>query len=256
MAFWRGMDLVDALLSPLGFGLALALILWFARRRLPRWMLRAGFAIELVCLVLTTPFGANALVVLEERRAPPESACASPPPATIVVLSGGVRRDASGPADVGVLNAASLQRTLAAADLARRTNAAELVVTGGARDPEAVAQSQVMADLAERLGVPAARVRVEGVSQTTWENARQLRAMSPALPERIWLVTSALHMPRALIAFRAAGFAPCSYPADSLATPVRSIGDFLPSGGAVANASAALHEIVGEIAYRWRATRD
>ena len=81
----------------------------------------------------------------------------------------------------------------------------------------------------------------------------RVRAMDPALPSRIWLVTSALHMPRALIAFRAAGFEPCSYPSDFLSAPFEAR-DVLPRGSAVANSEAALHEVVGEIVYRLRAS--
>jgi len=55
-----------------------------------------------------------------------------------------------------------------------------------------------------------------------------------AVPPRIWLVTSALHMPRALVAFRAAGFEPCSYPSDFLSGPLRAR-DVLLRGSAIAN---------------------
>lgn len=250
---WRWMDLVDAILSPLGFGLLLALVLWGFRARLPRTLFRIGIFVEILCLVASTPLGANMLVTLEERRAPPPATCAAPLPGAIVVLSGGVRRESQDPHDIGVLNAASLQRVLAGAELARRTPGATLVISGGAREADSAAQSSVMAEIARRLGVPAEAIRVETASQTTWENAKDVRALSPPLPERIWLVTSALHMPRALIAFRAAGFDPCSYPSDYLSAPFEGVGDLLPAGTAVANAAAALHEMVGEIVYRLRA---
>ncbi|HJT97103.1 MAG TPA: YdcF family protein, partial [Rhodanobacteraceae bacterium] len=96
-------------------------------------------------------------------------------------------------------------------------------------------------------------IRAETGSTTTWENAARVRALEPALPSRIWLVTSALHMPRALIAFRAAGFEPCAWPGDYRASPFEGIADLLPHAGAIANADATLHEWVGEIVYRLRA---
>ena len=83
--------------------------------------------------------------------------------------------------------------------------------------------------------------------------AATVRALDPAVPKRIWLVTSALHMPRALSAFRAAGFEPCAYPADVRAARLDSIADVLPSAGAIADTDAVLHEWVGEIVYRIRA---
>jgi uncharacterized SAM-binding protein YcdF (DUF218 family) len=248
------MAFVDVFLSPLGFGLLLALVLWLSRRRLPRGVFRAGIAVEIACLFLTTPVGANFLTSWQEQRAA-LAACTAPDPDTIVVLSGGMRRDAENAADFGVLNVASLQRTLAGAALARNVSGAAVVFAGGARvgGSSHVSQAAVMAGVAERLGVPRAAIRVETESTTTWENARDVRALEPKLPTRIALVTSALHMPRALIAFRAAGFEPCAHASDYRSAPYDGPADLLPSAGAIANTDATLHEWVGEIVYRFRA---
>jgi uncharacterized SAM-binding protein YcdF (DUF218 family) len=251
----RAMDFVDVLLSPLGFGLALALVLWLGRARFPRFVMRVGVGMEMACLALSTPVGSNTLVAFQESRTPRAAACAAPTPMTIVLLSGGMRRDAADAHDFDVLNASSLQRTLAAATLARNTPGSELVITGAARigGGNDVAQSSVMAGVARSLGVPADAIRAETAATTTWENAETVRALQPALPSRIWLVTSALHMPRSLLAFRAAGFEPCAYPADFRAASFESFANLLPSAGAIANTDAVLHEWVGEIAYRLRA---
>src|SRR6185369_7614076 len=103
------------------------------------------------------------------------------------------------------------------------------------------------------LGVPADSIRREDRSQTTWENAQQLRLLSPALPERIWLVSSAIHLPRALIAFRAAGFEPCVYASDRRYVPPGGIGYYLPQSSALIKTESAIHELIGEALYRWRA---
>jgi uncharacterized SAM-binding protein YcdF (DUF218 family) len=246
------MAFVDVFLSPLGFGLLLALVLWLARRRLPRYALRAGIGVEIVCFFLATSVGANLLTSWQERRAT-SAQCGSPVPSTIVVLSGGMRRDAGNSGDFGVLNVATLQRTLTGAELALHTPGATLVLAGGARvgGKSDVAQAEIMADVARKLGVSSARIRTEDASTTTWENARDAHAL--ALPARIALVTSALHMPRALIAFRSAGFDPCAYPSDFRTAPFDGPADLLPSAGAIANTDATLHEWVGEIVYRLRA---
>jgi uncharacterized SAM-binding protein YcdF (DUF218 family) len=249
----RWVAFVDALLSPLGFGLALAAVLYFARRRLPRIALRVGLLVEAICLVLSMPIGANTLVAWQEGRVARPESCQASEPHTIVLLSGGMRRPGIDADDVGVLSESSLQRTLAAARLAHRVADADLVVSGGARYGRGVAQSLIMARLAEDLGVPASAIRTETAARTTWENATRVRALDPPPPPRIWLVTSAMHMPRALIAFRAAGFDPCAYPADFRAAPFDGIGALLPSAGAIGNSAAVLHELVGEIAYRMRA---
>ena len=250
----RWMDFVDAFLSPLGFGLLLALVLWRRRHRLSPRALRIGIGAEILCFALATPLGANLLMYWQESRAPWPDACAPPEPRVIVVLSGGMRRDAEDARDFGVLNIASLQRTLAGAELARRIPGAELVIAGGARigGGNDIAQSTVMANVAQQLGVPAAAIRTETTSTTTWENATNLRALQPALPARIWLVTSAMHMPRSLRAFRAAGFEPGAYPTDVRTGGFEGVAELLPSAGAIADTNAVLHEWVGEIAYRLR----
>ena len=247
------MALVDALLSPLGFGLLLGLLLWWRRARWPRWLLRAGCALELLCLLLAMPLGADALLARAEQRAPVAAECAAPLPDTIVLLAGGMRRAAAAPDDVGALGESSLQRTFGAVALFAQQPGMRMVISGGPhRD---VAVSAQMAGLAVRLGVPSSAIRTEEQSRTTWENAMRVRALDPAVPERIWLATSALHMPRALIAFRAAGFTPCSYPTDVRGATFEGPGDLLPSGGAITRSAAVLHEWVGEIVYRWRAWR-
>ncbi|MGA9341836.1 MAG: YdcF family protein, partial [Rhodanobacteraceae bacterium] len=211
--------LIDTVLSPLGFGLLLTLVLWLLRRRLPRALWIAGLALDLLCIVLATPAAANALIAFEERRAAAIPICTAPFPTTIVLLAGGNRRVPHESDDIGALNDASTQRTIGAADLLRQQQDAELVITGGTDPGNSIAESTLMAALARRLGVSAAAIRTEIRAQTTWQNAAYVRALLPAVPRRIWLVTSALHMPRALIAFRAAGFEVCPDPVDFRATP-------------------------------------
>jgi uncharacterized SAM-binding protein YcdF (DUF218 family) len=244
-------ELIDTVLSPLGFGLLLALLLWLSRGRLPRWLLGIGVTLELGCLLLATPFGANLLLRAQEQRVRMAAECEREPPSSIVLLAGGMRRDAGAGGDAGALGESSLQRTLGAAELFARLPHAQLLISGG-RHRDAIV-SREMAAFATRIGVPAPAIRVEGRSLTTWENAMQARAFEPALPQRIWLVTSALHLPRALLAFRAAGFQPCAWPVDRRASQSAGWTDLLPGGAAVARSEAVLHEWVGEIAYRWRA---
>jgi uncharacterized SAM-binding protein YcdF (DUF218 family) len=244
-------QLIDTFLSPLGFGLLLGLVLWWSRRWLPRGLMRFGLVLELLCLLLATPLGANLVLGWAERRAPAAAECAEPLPDTIVLLAGGMRRDAGGPDDIGALGESSMQRTFGAMKLFAQSPRAQWVISGGVhRD---VAVSVQMAELAVRLGVPRDVIRVEDRSRTTWENATLVRALDPPLPSRIWLVTSAVHMPRALVAFRAAGFAPCGYPADVRGATFEGLADLLPGGGAIARSDVVLHELVGEIVYRWRA---
>ena len=243
---------IDLFLSPLVLGLLLVLSLGLMRGRALRWLRRIGYLLIGACLVLATPLGANALLAIAEHRAPPATACDVPLPTTVVLLAGGVRRKSTDPADIGALNEASVQRTLEAVALTQRLPDAQLVISGGA-EKGTVAESTHMAELAVRLGMQRLAIRTETTSLTTWENAHNVRAMLPALPTRIWLVTSALHMPRSLLAFQTAGFTPCSDPADLRANAFDGVADLVPRGSAVSKSEAVLHELVGEIVYRWQA---
>ena len=239
------------LLSPLSWILVLALVL-LAFRRLPRALRAIIVAIECVLVVSICPLGANALVWQIESRIP-AGACAEPAPDTIVVLSAGLEREPSASDDFNSLEADSVERLMSGVALWRRSPGAALVFAGGG--PFATRESAVLQKLAEQIGVPADRIRREDRSLTTWENAQQLRALAPPLPSRIWLVTSAMHLPRALVAFRAAGFEACTYASDHRYLPPGGLGYYLPQSSALIKTEAAIHELVGEAVYRWRAAQ-
>lgn len=240
--------MLHVLLSPLGFGLCLvvARVLWRRRRRLAR-VLDAGLA---ACLLLTTPLGANALVALLEARVPPRD-CRVAPADAVVVLSAGFRHAPRTLDDFGALVPAGIDRVSAGVAAWQWQPGLPLAILGGGPFP--IAESDVLAHFAERLGVPANSIVAERGSQTTWENARDLRAQLPAL-HRLRLVSSALHLPRALIAFRAAGFEVCPVPSQSDYVGFDGVGYLLPQSSALAKSEAALHEIVGSIVYALRAS--
>lgn len=242
--------MIDFLLSPLTWLIAsFALLLGLRRRRLLR---RFAVALAAIALIATTPLGANALVRLVELAPDDAAVCRGPVPA-IVVLGGGFEHDPRDAGDVAALSGPGLRRLLAGAALHERNRAARLYIAGAA--DERIPESVVLAGLAERLGVPADAVSTERTSMSTWENAQNLRALPQPPPARVALVTSALHLPRALAAFRAAGFDPCAVASDSAYVPPHDLGYLLPRASALRKADAAVHEIVGSLWYRWRALR-
>lgn len=243
--------MIDFALSPLTWLLAgCAGLLWLRRRSFAR---RVAGVLAAISLVAMTPLGANALVGLVESRAPTDADCAGPTPSAIVVLGGGLDHRPRDTDDVGALSAASLRRLLAGASLYRQHPDTHLYLTGASLfdTPESV----LYEDLAHRLGVPAEAITLELTATTTWENAHNLKALTQPPPARIWLVTSALHAARAQLAFRAAGFEPCMVISDRDYLPPGDLAYFLPRTSALRKADAAIHEIVGDLAYRWRAWR-
>lgn len=236
------------LLSPLRAGLLLALLLWLSWRWLPSLLRLLGLVGLLGAFVLATPLGANALVALLEARAGDPAQCPAPLPQAIVLLGGGVQMSTDNPADVSALSQASLRRGFAAAELARRQPDAAIVITGDSH--RGVAESALLARFLVDLGIDASRIRQEALARTTWQNAQFTAALQPPVPRRIWLVTSALHMPRSLHAFAEAGFDACAWPADRRHASWDNIGYLLPGSSALQKSEAALHEIAGIVAYR------
>jgi uncharacterized SAM-binding protein YcdF (DUF218 family) len=113
-----------------------------------------------------------------------------------------------------------------------------------------------MANLAMRMGIPEAALEIEDRSRNTWQNARNVAALSPPLPRRIWLVSSPMHLPRALEAFRAWGFEPCAWPSGGVKdSPVLWLDAWLPQGGAIRETAIAFHELIGSVQYRFLAWR-
>jgi uncharacterized SAM-binding protein YcdF (DUF218 family) len=134
----------------------------------------------------------------------------------IVVLGGGLRLYDSARRDTLFLSEAG-DRLVALADLARRYPKAKLVFSGGSGDlfNEGEVESDLVRAHAPTLGVDPSRILVENRSRSTYENAIYTCAMVKPGQGEIWLlVTSAWHMPRAVGAFRQAGFPVIAYPVD------------------------------------------
>lgn len=239
------------LLSPLswlllaGLGACIA-----ARRRSSRWLRVCGVAAVLSAFAMT-PMFANLLLGWLERPLPPPSHCLASPPQVAVVLAGGVDRVSQDERDVSVLGAASRRRMERAVDWWRERPDRAIVVSGGPAWRGGIPESRWMIRQAQRLGVPAAYLRGEETSSNTWENAQAVAAMAPALPRRVVLISSAMHLPRARYAMERAGFEVCQIATDWRRTPFGLPGYLIPQSSALLKTEAALHEQVGMLYYHW-----
>lgn len=176
----------------------------------------------------------------------------------IVLLGGGLYEQAPEYGGVDMLSNHSLMRTAYAADLARTTGY-EIYTSGGIvlskrAEPEAL----VMQRWLERLGVEPGNIHTEIASRTTWENAARIReALEGTGGRRLLLVTSAMHMPRAMLVFESefesTGLqvvpAPCDYQGEQ--QPYHLL-DYLPGSAAFSDSAEGLHEYLGWLWYRLR----
>jgi uncharacterized SAM-binding protein YcdF (DUF218 family) len=178
---------------------------------------RAGRRLVAVALVLVLAFGllplGRLLMLPLEERFPPWDASRGAPDG-IVALGGEIEPEVADRPDSGLNEAA--ERITAIAGLARRYPAAKILFSGGGillRPGSSEAQAAGV--LFESFGIPASRFILEDRSRTTAENAVFSRELAmPKAGERWLLVTSAWHMPRAVGAFRKAGFPVEAYPVD------------------------------------------
>ena len=180
--------------------------------RVGRRLLIISCALLIVVCVL--PLG-TALTLTLEQRFPPWVESGRPPDG-VIVLGGVIDSDRSAVRGAIVLGEAA-ERVTEIAALARRYPAARIIFCGGNANlmfpglPEAAYAEQLF----ESFGITRARVLIEDRSRNTAENARFCKALVAPKPGERWLlVTSAMHMPRAVGTFRKAGFLIEPYPVD------------------------------------------
>lgn len=198
-----------------------------------------------------SPLG-NALLLPLEQRFPACDAARGAPDG-IVVLGGAITAYVSGGRGVPVLNEAA-ERLTTAVELARRHPAAKIVFTGGSGSLlyDEASEAGFALALLQELGVERARIRADGRSRNTADDARYAKeAAAPKDGERWLLVTSAYHMPRAVGAFRRAGFPVEACPVDwrthSRADALRPFGSL---GDGLRRTDTAVREWIGLLAYR------
>lgn len=237
--------LIGGLLMPLSIGLAVVgagLVLAGAFRPARTGFVITGIGFAWLLLLALPPVSERALESLESTypilTEPPEVAW-------IVVLGGGSRGGADRP-PAGRLGESSLYRLAEGVRLAHSLPDARLVTSGGAGGSEP-STAALMAEVATQWGIEAERVVSQGEPRTTAEEARAMaRRMVPG--ERVILVTSAVHMRRAVALFEGQGVSVIPAPAGHLVDPdrpERHVGHQLPQAKYLDFAERALWERIG-----------
>ncbi|MGE4281427.1 MAG: YdcF family protein, partial [Magnetospirillum sp.] len=135
---------------------------------------------------------------------------------------------------------------------------AKLIFSGGSGSltTQELKEAPVARRFMDELGFDTRRVVFEDQSRNTRENAVLSKQLMDPQPGETWvLVTSALHMPRSMGAFRAAGWSVMPYPVDYLTSGQES-GLAFNLGGALSRLDVGLHEWLGLAYYRWRGWSD
>jgi uncharacterized SAM-binding protein YcdF (DUF218 family) len=197
-------------------------------------------------LLMAMPAVSGNLMLGLEAGLPPDMPPPGHPPGAIVVLGGEVTRSYAYALGVGP-GALTLERLRTAAELARRTGL-PILVTGGVTQPDTATVAAVMAaSLRDDFRLPARWV--EDKSRNTWENARFSAAIlrNEGITS-VYVVTSAWHMRRALLAFQGTTLTVTPFPTPPGEPVMGYLNDFLPHAAAWQTGYYALHEWIG---YAW-----
>ncbi|AND68318.1 hypothetical protein ATSB10_08640 [Dyella thiooxydans] len=127
-------------------------------------------------------------------------------------------------------------------------NDCKLLVSGGDAVHSGRAEALVYSDLLAAMGVPRSDLMLESHSRSTWQNAQFSRPLLAAYhPQKLVLVTSGMHMRRALLYFGHFGMHPEPVRADLL----RARKGWLPSSWNAMVFDLALHEYLGQLQFRY-----
>jgi uncharacterized SAM-binding protein YcdF (DUF218 family) len=169
----------------------------------------------LIAICGFSPIGKLLLYPLEARFPPWDDTRGAPD--GIIILGGAIEPNSSAAHGAAVFGP-SVDRIIAAAELAHRYPNARLVFTGGNAylgSGGAAREADFALPVLESFGLSKDRLIMERRSRNTAENAEFSKALvAPKNGERWLLVTSAYHMARAVGIFRKVGFAVEPYPVD------------------------------------------
>jgi uncharacterized SAM-binding protein YcdF (DUF218 family) len=240
---------------PDGITCMLLVIVVVTLRKRPRLARACAVSALFVLLIASNPAISQMLMGFLESR----GRISGPLPHTdaIVVLGGGAQSDRP-PRPAIQVSSATANRLLYAVKLYREGKAPVVILSGGSWARHIVPESSLMAEIIETMGVPGGALIEEPTSRNTVENALATTAIAKKLKiHRILLVTSAYHMPRALVLFRQLGIdaipAPCDFSTDTPSTLTNYVGwEFtalvcLPSADALQRTTVALRELFGLI---------
>jgi uncharacterized SAM-binding protein YcdF (DUF218 family) len=237
---------LDVFLSPLTWGMLLALAgVWRRYRRL-RWAPAASVAVLYVFSIEPT---SNALERHLERRA--TESMRKDVTYDAVLLLGGIVDHAATAGRAWPSYSGSVERLLVSYELLRSGRARSVVVSGAtswAGDP--VNEARTLARQLERWGIARERIVVEDRARNTRDNAIYCKAIAAKRGfRRLLVVTSAFHMRRALGAFRAVSLEVDALPVDYRSYEDKASVSYLPRAGSLDASTMALREIFGSWVY-------
>lgn len=246
--------LIPGSLEFLLIGFFLGVLLLFAHRDTRGWGSSLLGFLAVLYFLLSLPLTARTLErALRDGSQPVRTVEAASGAEAIVVLGGGSATFRAGGNEINELSGATALRVLEGARLYKLLDQPTMIVSGGsdalinALTPESIPMQQELLD----LGVASDRIKMESVSGSTLEQAELLsRLLEANKIEDFILVTSPIHMRRALAVMRAQGLDPVPSPSSQHSEGhIVEQGNLIPHPAALQASRAAVREGLAQLFY-------
>jgi uncharacterized SAM-binding protein YcdF (DUF218 family) len=220
--------------------------------RLRRWRyaLVAGF---ILAYFVSSPAVGNAVINYVEHQYDPRPIASADrnPDNLILVLTGGWARWDGTQFDLKI-SEDGWERLDAAVKLWQQIGGTILIAGAPSPDGSGRSIAGAMADAVRARGVPDSAIKVEGQSRDTHENLTYSLPLLQAHADHLWLVTSALHLPRAMAVATKLGLRPIPYPCFYRASAASEFEDWVPANDGPVAFETGMHEVIGMVFYRLR----
>ena len=242
------------MIKPITWVTGLLLYSWLAKKR-KRWSVAAALVL---LLVFSNPFLFNMVVRAWEKKT--LTADQIEQPYDIGILLGGFTAVRTQPAHDRFNFSDRANRFTNALELYKSGKIKKILITGGkgqlmlGGEPREAPHTKAFL---LKIGIPESDIIIESQSRNTYENAaytQQLLKERGLQDQRLLLITSAWHMPRAIRCFEAVELEVTPFSVDFLSEELQAVPDkvFLPNARAFYLWELILKEWVGIVAYRIR----
>ncbi len=199
--------------------------------------------------LLLTGFGANSAVRFFAYQSNGETCSEN----TAILLPSGLTSLPNNEFDYSVINNATFKRAHAAIEWLKKDDKRVLMISGDGAGSKYIEAKLILNYIAE-FNIDNTRLSYEDKSTSTHlsaDNLHRLVGTKNLESKNITLITSELHMRRALGTFEKKGFAACPLISDYQFQETKGFLRFFPNGSATHKSQAILHEIIGYLWYRW-----
>jgi len=207
----------------------------------------------IILTVFSLPIVANQLIHSLESKYPTRQVENYPGADAIVLLGGGV--SPATPVTIYPQLSVSADRLLVTKRLYDAGKAPIILVSGGTADTDSNVESEAAQTslILQSWGVEVDDIVTEELSTNTHQNMQEtIKLLEDASSKRILLVTSAMHMPRAMAIFNTSGLEVIPVPANRLInqSTTRIKNRWIPNAISLGGSSRALREHLGLLYFK------